>query len=155
MARRGIGLFGQAVRLSSSINTTRIGIWLTRSPTDMAIAVPAVAVSTFDIVSVENSLNSLFAVQNMSTGQLPYAGTPFPAGILSFTYHLYTLVGVADHYLYTVCPWYVDVVVNGLLMRWIGRCGVLESEVESVETRTWIFPLLHRLLRAHERYESQ
>jgi hypothetical protein len=69
--------------------------------TDMAIAVPSIAVSTYDILSVENSLNSLFAVQNTSTGQLPYAGKPFPQ-ILSFTYHLYTLIGVADHYLYTV-----------------------------------------------------
>jgi hypothetical protein len=70
-------------------------------PKDMAIAVPAVVVSTNDAVSIENSLNSLFDVQNKSTGQLPYAGAPFPP-ILSFTYHLYTLIGVADHYLYTV-----------------------------------------------------
>jgi hypothetical protein len=67
----------------------------------MAIAVPGVVVSTNDVISIENSLNSLFAVQNATTGQLPYAGQPFPA-ILSFTYHLYTLIGVADHYLYTV-----------------------------------------------------
>ncbi|KAF2031214.1 bacterial alpha-L-rhamnosidase domain-containing protein [Setomelanomma holmii] len=67
---------------------------------DMAIAVPGVVVSTNDVISIENSLNSLFDVQNSSTGQLPYAGRPFPL-ILSFTYHLYTLIGVADHYLYT------------------------------------------------------
>jgi hypothetical protein len=67
----------------------------------MAIAVPAIVVSTNDVISIENSLNSLFAVQNKSTGQLPYAGKPF-FSILSFTYHLYTLIGVADHYLYTV-----------------------------------------------------
>lgn len=67
----------------------------------MAIAVPGVVVSTNDVVSIENSLNSLFDVQNSSSGQLPYAGRPFPS-ILSFTYHLYTLIGVADHYLYTV-----------------------------------------------------
>jgi hypothetical protein len=67
---------------------------------DMAIAVPAVAVSTNDVISIENSLNSLFDVQT-ATGQLPYAGRPFPQ-IFSFTYHLYTLIGVADHYLYTV-----------------------------------------------------
>ncbi|KAL6709102.1 hypothetical protein ACN47E_001918 [Coniothyrium glycines] len=67
---------------------------------DMAIAVPGVVVSTNDVVSIETSLNSLFDVQNSSTGQLPYAGRPFPL-ILSFTYHLYTLIGVADHYLYT------------------------------------------------------
>jgi hypothetical protein len=68
----------------------------------MAIAVPAVVVSTNDVISIENSLDSLFDVQNATTGQLPYAGMPFPQ-ILSFTYHLYTLIGVADHYLYTVC----------------------------------------------------
>ncbi|KAL1609892.1 hypothetical protein SLS60_001557 [Paraconiothyrium brasiliense] len=67
---------------------------------DMAIAVPGVVASTNDVVSIENSLNSLFAVQNRTTGQLPYAGRPFPS-ILSFTYHLYTLIGVTDHYLYT------------------------------------------------------
>ncbi|CAA9959467.1 Bacterial alpha-L-rhamnosidase domain containing protein [Pyrenophora teres f. maculata] len=67
---------------------------------DMAIAVPAVVVSTDDVVSVENALNSLFAIQNQTTGVLPYAGRPF-SPVLSFTYHLYTLIGVADHYLYT------------------------------------------------------
>ncbi|CAO2655371.1 Nn.00g104350.m01.CDS01 [Neocucurbitaria sp. VM-36] len=67
---------------------------------DMAIAVPGVVVSTNDVVSIENSLNSLFDIQNSSSGQLPYAGQPFPY-VLSFTYHLYTLIGVADHYLYT------------------------------------------------------
>lgn len=68
---------------------------------DMAIAVPGVVVSTNDVVSIENSLSSLFDLQDDRTGQLPYAGNPFPL-VLSFTYHLYTLVGVADHYLYTV-----------------------------------------------------
>lgn len=67
----------------------------------MSIAVPAVVVSTNDVVSVENALNSLFAIQNTTTGALPYAGRPFFT-VLSFTYHLYTMIGVADHYLYTV-----------------------------------------------------
>ncbi|KAF1847103.1 glycoside hydrolase family 78 protein [Cucurbitaria berberidis CBS 394.84] len=67
---------------------------------DMAIAVPGVVVSTNDVVSIENSLNSLFDVQNSSSGLLPYAGRPFPSAT-SFTYHLYTLIGVSDHYLYT------------------------------------------------------
>jgi hypothetical protein len=68
---------------------------------DMSIAVPGIAVSTNDLISIRNSLDSLFNVQNTSTGQLPYAGVPFPS-ILSFTYHLYTLIGVADFYLYSV-----------------------------------------------------
>ncbi|KAF2107879.1 Six-hairpin glycosidase-like protein [Lophiotrema nucula] len=67
---------------------------------DMSIAVPGVVVSTNDVVSIENSLDSLFDVQNQTTGQLPYAGEPFPS-TLSFTYHLYTLIGVADMFLYT------------------------------------------------------
>jgi hypothetical protein len=63
-----------------------------------AIAVPGLAVSTFDLVSVANSLDSLFALQ-LENGMLPYAGTPFnEAGAISFTYHLYTLIGVADYY---------------------------------------------------------
>lgn len=66
---------------------------------DMAIAVPGVVVSTNDVISIENSLNSLFDLQG-SNGVLPYAGRPFPS-IISFTYHLYTPIGVADHYLYT------------------------------------------------------
>ncbi|KAK4956393.1 hypothetical protein LTR10_005917 [Elasticomyces elasticus] len=67
---------------------------------DMAIAVPAIVVSTNDLISIANSLDSLFAVQNSTTGQLPYAGLPFPA-IYSATYHLYSLIGVADYYLYS------------------------------------------------------
>lgn len=67
----------------------------------MAIAVPSIVTSTNDVISIENSLNSLFAIQNRTTGQLPYAGQPF-FSVLSFTYHLYTLIGVTDHYLYTV-----------------------------------------------------
>ena len=69
---------------------------------DMAIAVPGVVVSTNDVISIENALDSLFAVQNETNGLLPYAGRPFPPQAISFTYHLYTLIGVADHYLYTV-----------------------------------------------------
>jgi hypothetical protein len=67
---------------------------------DMAIAVPGVVVSTNDMITIENSLDSLFDIQNTTIGQLPYAGKPFPSA-LSFTYHLYTLIGVADAYLYT------------------------------------------------------
>ncbi|KAF2208087.1 glycoside hydrolase family 78 protein [Cercospora zeae-maydis SCOH1-5] len=66
---------------------------------DMAIAVPAIIVSYDDLVSVANSLDSLFQRQNES-GLLPYAGAPFPS-VVSFTYHLYTLIGVADYYLYS------------------------------------------------------
>lgn len=98
MELSGIGWCGLVVSCTLLAFDGRFADWLCL---DMAIAVPGVVVSTNDVVSIENSLNSLFNVQNASTGQLPYAGNPFPP-ILSFTYHLYTLIGVADHYLYTV-----------------------------------------------------
>ncbi|GAB7362002.1 hypothetical protein MBLNU230_g2038t1 [Neophaeotheca triangularis] len=65
---------------------------------DMAIAVPAIVVSYDDLVSVANALDSLFVLQT-EDGQLPYAGVGFRREF-SFTYHLYTLIGVADYYLY-------------------------------------------------------
>lgn len=67
----------------------------------MSIAVPGVAVSTNDLITVWNSLASLFALQDPTTGQLPYAGTGFPFEF-SDTYHLYCLIGVANYYLYSV-----------------------------------------------------
>ncbi|KAK4620007.1 hypothetical protein CLAFUW4_11097 [Fulvia fulva] len=67
---------------------------------DMAIAVPGLVVSTNDLISVANSIDSLFGIQNKTTGQLPYAGVGFRPQF-SATYHLYTLIGVADYYLYS------------------------------------------------------
>jgi hypothetical protein len=68
----------------------------------MSIAVPSMFVSTNDLVTVKNSLQSLLILQN-STGALPYAGVPFGSLIhtFSFTYHLYSLIGLNDYYLYT------------------------------------------------------
>ncbi|EIW64903.1 bacterial alpha-L-rhamnosidase domain protein [Trametes versicolor FP-101664 SS1] len=68
---------------------------------DMAIAVPGIAVTTFDLISIRNALDSLFALQ-AANGQLPYAGFPFnERGFVSFTYHLYALIGVANFYLWS------------------------------------------------------
>jgi hypothetical protein len=65
---------------------------------DMSIAVPGIAVSTNDLIPVKNALDSLFLLQTPE-GQLPYAGVPFnELGIVSFTYHLYSLIGVSDYY---------------------------------------------------------
>lgn len=65
---------------------------------DMAIALPGIAVSTYDLISIRNALDSLFNLQN-TDGQLPYAGYPFnELGVVSFTYHLYGLIGVANVY---------------------------------------------------------
>jgi len=77
-------------------------------PGDYVIALPSTFVSTNDIVSVKNGLDSLFAHQN-SSGALPYAGTPFYdilQGILgpsffSFTYHLHNIISLYYYYLYS------------------------------------------------------
>lgn len=78
-------------------------------PGDMAIAVPAIVASYYDIQSIEDSLNSLFSLQNKTTGQLPYAGIPFTErGLQSDTYHMYSLIGIADHFTYTGSLQYVE-----------------------------------------------
>ncbi|KAJ9615742.1 hypothetical protein H2200_001819 [Cladophialophora chaetospira] len=72
-------------------------------PGDMAIAVPSIFVSTSDLITVRNSLDSLLRLQSSSTGALPYAGVPFGqrVPVFSFTYHLYALIGIYDYYLYS------------------------------------------------------
>ncbi|EJF61338.1 Six-hairpin glycosidase, partial [Dichomitus squalens LYAD-421 SS1] len=68
---------------------------------DISIAVLGIAVTTFDLISVRNALDSLYDLQNGS-GLLPYAGYPFnELGIVSFTYHLYALIGVESFFHYT------------------------------------------------------
>lgn len=71
-------------------------------PGDIAISGPSTFVSTNDMDSIENGLNSLLLLQN-SSGALPYAGVPFAKlGLgFSFTYHLYSLIDIHDYYLYT------------------------------------------------------
>ena len=72
-------------------------------PGDMSIAVPSIFVSTNDLTTVKDSLDSLLRLQNSSTGAPPYAGVPFSqeAPVFSFTYHLYSLVGIYDYFLYS------------------------------------------------------
>ncbi|KAF2452898.1 bacterial alpha-L-rhamnosidase domain-containing protein [Lineolata rhizophorae] len=67
---------------------------------DTFIALPSIVSSTYDLFTVRNSLDSLFARQDRSTGQLPYVGAPYP-WVYSTTYHLYTLVCLADYYLFS------------------------------------------------------
>ncbi len=87
---------------------------------DMAFAVPAVTVATYDLISIANALDSLFGLQNKTSGQLPYAGVGLfdvysatyvscPENsvpglrtfVLTFKQHLYSLIGIADYYLYS------------------------------------------------------
>ncbi|TBU60052.1 Six-hairpin glycosidase [Dichomitus squalens] len=75
---------------------------------DMSIAVPGIAVTTFDLISVQNALDSLYSLQNPD-GMLPYAGIPFnDAGTVSFTYHLYALIGVGNFFHYGGDRSYLD-----------------------------------------------
>ena len=70
-------------------------------PGDASIAVPSIFVSTNDMMTVKNSLESLLILQNAS-GALPYAGVPFSEeDIFSFTYHLYSLIWLNDYYTYS------------------------------------------------------
>ena len=68
---------------------------------DMSISAPGIAVSTLDLVSIRNSLDSLFGFQS-NTGLLPYAGYPIGMfDVLSFPYHLHVLIGVANYFLWS------------------------------------------------------
>ncbi|KAF7895730.1 uncharacterized protein EAF01_009692 [Botrytis porri] len=71
-------------------------------PGDIAISGPSVFVSTNDMTTIKNSLDSLLVLQN-SSGALPYAGIPFTTVIStwSFTYHLHSLIDIHDYYLFT------------------------------------------------------
>ncbi|KAL1874197.1 hypothetical protein Plec18167_006134 [Paecilomyces lecythidis] len=69
-------------------------------PGDMSISLESIVVSTYDLYSLRNSLESLFALQH-ADGRLPYAGQPFPQTTISFTYHLHSLIGVSYYYKYS------------------------------------------------------
>ena len=75
-------------------------------PGDMAIAVPGIAVSTYDMMAVRTALDSLF-IRQYADGALPYAGPPMGyGGEFSDTYHLHTLLGVWNYVLFTDdIPW--------------------------------------------------
>ncbi|EKD20340.1 alpha-L-rhamnosidase [Drepanopeziza brunnea f. sp. 'multigermtubi' MB_m1] len=70
-------------------------------PGDMTIAVPGIAVSTYDMLAVRNALDIIYHRQ-YSDGSMPYAGPPMGAfGEFSDTYHLHTLVGTYQYVLYS------------------------------------------------------
>jgi len=70
-------------------------------PGDMTIAVPGIAVSTYDMLAVRNALNTIYDHQ-YGDGSMPYAGPPMGAfGEFSDTYHLHTLIGSYVYVLYS------------------------------------------------------
>jgi hypothetical protein len=70
-------------------------------PGDMTIAVPGIAVSTYDMLAVRNALDTIYDHQ-YGDGSMPYAGPPM-GGLAEFsdTYHLHTLVGTYYYVLYS------------------------------------------------------
>ncbi|KAL8949430.1 MAG: hypothetical protein Q9222_004453 [Ikaeria aurantiellina] len=70
-------------------------------PGDMAVAVPGIAVSTYDMRAVRTALDALF-LRQYEDGALPYASLPMGKhGEFSDTYHLHTLLGVWNYVLFT------------------------------------------------------
>ncbi|KAK8065929.1 hypothetical protein PG997_012676 [Apiospora hydei] len=65
-------------------------------PGDMGVAVPAAFYSTGDIESTRNALQSLYELQDSSTGELPFSGKPLRA-TGSTTYHLWTMLGTYNY----------------------------------------------------------
>lgn len=71
-------------------------------PGDIVVAAPSIFVSTNDMDTIRNSLDSLLSLQNAS-GALPYAGSPFQQILnpYSFTYHMHSLLDIGLYYEYT------------------------------------------------------
>ena len=68
-------------------------------PGDVGISGPTAYVSTGDTESVRNALQRMYDSQRAS-GELPFCGPPFNI-FESDTYHLWTLIGTWNHYLYS------------------------------------------------------
>jgi hypothetical protein len=66
----------------------------------MGVAVPTQFVSTNDLLPTKNSLSTLFAAIDPITGALPYCGPPFSLQG-SDTYHMWTLIGAYNYFLYS------------------------------------------------------
>ncbi|KAI4248987.1 MAG: hypothetical protein L6R42_009121, partial [Xanthoria sp. 1 TBL-2021] len=95
-------------------------------PGDMAIAVPGIAVSTYDMIAVRTALDSLF-LRQYADGALPYAGLPMGyGGEFSDTYHLHTLLGVWNYVIFTNdIPW--------LLSHWSAYIKAFEYSLAKVD----------------------
>jgi hypothetical protein len=95
-------------------------------PGDMYIAVPGIAVSTYDMVAVRNALDVLFDHQ-YADGSLPYAGPPLGFhGEFSDTYHMHTLLGVWNYVLFSGN-------VKWLKKRWSAYTRALDVSVRKVD----------------------
>jgi hypothetical protein len=101
-------------------------------PGDMTIAVPGIAVSTYDMLAIRNALNVIYDHQ-YGDGSMPYAGPPMGAyGEFSDTYHLHTLVGTYYYVLYSGD-------LDWLKERWTAYTRALAISIGKVDE----FNLLH------------
>ncbi|WQF79978.1 Putative six-hairpin glycosidase superfamily, alpha-L-rhamnosidase, six-hairpin glycosidase [Colletotrichum destructivum] len=95
-------------------------------PGDMSIAIPGIAVSTYDMTAVRNALDVLFDHQ-YPDGSLPYAGPPLGfRGEFSDTYHLHTLLGA-----YNYVKFSGD--VDWVAQRWPAYLKALNVSIDKVD----------------------
>lgn len=99
---------------------------------DMSIAVPGIAVSTYDLNSIQNALETLFAHQ-YSDNRLPYAGPPMGfMNEFSDTYHLHALLGVYNYVHYSGD-------IAWLQNYWTKHKAALAYSIAKVDPRTGLF----------------
>lgn len=107
-------------------------------PGDYSISLPGVFLSTNDQETLKLSMQQLFADQNSSTGQLPYAARPIyisppdPAvidisNVYSYTYHMYNLLGMNNYYTYSGDIDFLKLNWN----RWVKGLNLSLSSVDS------------------------
>ncbi|KAH8672812.1 Six-hairpin glycosidase-like protein [Tricladium varicosporioides] len=101
-------------------------------PGDMTIAVPGIAISTYDMLAVRNALDTIYDHQYWD-GSMPYAGPPMGFyGEFSDTYHLHTLIGTHAYVLYSGD-------LDWLKRRWPAYLKALDISIAKVDE----FNLLH------------
>ena len=69
-------------------------------PGDMGIAVPSTFVSLGDLASVKNALQVMYTTQNTTSGAFAESGPPL-SQLGSDTYHMWTMIGTYNYFLYT------------------------------------------------------
>lgn len=101
-------------------------------PGDMTIAVPGIAVSTYDMLAIRNALETIYEHQ-YGDGSIPYAGPPIGTfGQFSDTYHLHHLLGTYMYVLYSGD-------LDWLRFRWDKYVTALEVSIAKVDE----FNLMH------------
>jgi len=99
---------------------------------DMTIAVPGIGVSTYDLDSIRNALETLFAHQ-YGNWELPYAGPPMGFnGEFSDTYHMHALLGVYNYVHYSGD-------IDWLSNYWLRYTNALEYSLAKISKSNGLF----------------